>query len=215
MVADEVLMDLVIERSVTFGSQSGNAEVRPPFVRLTDAGRDLIKTSQPHNFDPEDYVGYLRTLAPHLDDATAQYALEALRAFRQNLLFASAVMIGAAAETEILRLLQATTIWEPDTSRKQLLGDLLDRGRLPAIFGAINDSVEAARKQGMPYDVHQGTTTHLLSLQEMIRVQRNDAVHPAAGRVSRSKVLLSLQSFPAAFESAERLYGWFSNHPNP
>jgi len=64
----------------------------------------------------------------------------------------------------------------------------------------------------MPYSVHEGNTQHLLSMFEMIRVQRNDAVHPAIGEVNRAKVFLTIQTLPPALEVTYRLIEWFATN---
>jgi len=44
---------------------------------------------------------------------------------------------------------------------------------------------------------------------EELRSQRNDAVHPAAGQIEKNKVFITIQSFPAALELVYRLMCWF------
>jgi hypothetical protein len=207
-LVDEILWDLVIERFATFGSRDGNAEASHPFIILTERGSEMVKEREPHFYDPGRYLTFVEKLAPLIDDVTKQYAHEAVRCFRHGLLFAAAVMIGAAAERELLNLLKAIETWDLDLPKKA--ADLRARGRLPAIFDCIRGAVERAQRDfAMPYTVHQGALTHILSFQEMIRVQRNDAVHPAAGTVSWDSVFLALQTFPTALAVIDRLRNWF------
>ncbi len=67
----------------------------------------------------------------------------------------------------------------------------------------------------IPYSIHQGCTEHLMSLFEMIRVQRNDAIHPISGQVDRTKVFLSLQTLPTVLESIYKLIEWFQSNTIP
>ena len=62
----------------------------------------------------------------------------------------------------------------------------------------------------MPYSVHRGAMQHLLSFQELVRNQRNDAVHPKAAPVTREAVFLSLQTFPTAVSVVDRLSTWYA-----
>ena len=135
---------------------------------------------------------------------------------RRQLFFASAVMLGAAAEKAILLLLQAITDSMSDPNRKRKTAQLLDRPNLPEIFDTIMKTVNSLIKaKSIPYSVHQGCTEHLMSLFEMIRVQRNDAIHPITGQVDRTKVFLSLQTLPTALESINKLIEWFGNNSIP
>ena len=204
---NEIVWDLVIERILTFGT--GTGEPTWPFLRLTDHGRAVI-SGEPTYFDPEEYVQALMNLVPDLDSVIGQYALEGLRCFRQNLIFASAVMIGAAAERAMLLLLEAIRDWEREDKKRKKLDSLLERPSLPRIFETIRTTVNSLIAQKiMPFKVHEGSTEHLLSLSEMIRVQRNDAVHPTAAKVNRRKVFLAIQTFPVAIEGIYRLKSWF------
>ena len=65
----------------------------------------------------------------------------------------------------------------------------------------------------LPHAVHQGCTQHLLSLLEMYRVSRNDAVHPKTGQVNRTKLVLTYQSLPAAVAQVYSLIEWLDANP--
>lgn len=80
--------------------------------------------------------------------------------------------------------------------------------RLLIIESKIGQLIE---KKELPYSAHQGSAQHLLSLFEMIRVHRNEAVHPNAGKVTREKIFLSIQTMPEALSVISRLTNWFSS----
>ena len=97
--------------------------------------------------------------------------------------------------------------------KKAEVTQLLDRGRLPAIYDKIHETlVPLTSTNTIPYSIHQGCNEHLLSLFEMIRVQRNDAVHPVDANVDRAKVFLSLQTLPVALQLIYKLINWFDNN---
>ena len=50
----------------------------------------------------------------------------------------------------------------------------------------------------IPYDVHEGSIHYLSTLFDAIRIQRNDAVHPIAGEVSKEQLRLLMLAFPHA-----------------
>jgi hypothetical protein len=211
-VIRDIVWDLIVERVLTIGSDTANTAW--PFLRVTKFGESIVNNQAPHYSDPEGWIARLDSLVPSIDSVIRQYLREALEAFRRNLTFASAVMLGAASEKAVLLLLDSMAHAVKDQKRAAELQDLLDRPRLPRIFEAIQTIVDDVRKSGaMPYDVHQGAIVHLNAFFESIRVQRNDAVHPEAGRVSREKVYISLHAFPKSMQVLYRLLEWFQKHP--
>lgn len=214
LTLSEIIWDLIQERVLTPGEHL--ADQGFPFFRLTEFGRSYISQAGPHFYDPQGYMEDLRNMVQNLDPVIEQYIFESLNCYRQQLFFASAVMIGAASEKAILLLLQAITNSMSNLNSKKKATQLLDRPNLPEIFDTINKTVNMLIKaKSIPYSVHQGCTEHLKSLLEMIRVQRNDAIHPITGQVNRTKVFLSLQTIPVALESINRLIEWFGNNPIP
>lgn len=210
----EVVWDLIIERIISPGQDQSN--VNFPFVSLTSFGKAVISESTPHYYDPDAYIGLLGEMVPNLDPVIEQYIFEGLNCFRSRLFFASTVMLGAAAEKAILLLLEAIAKSVGDQQKKKEVERLLDGARLPAIFDKIMETLTPLTKKDIiPYSIHQGCNEHLMSLFEMIRVQRNDAVHPVAGKVNRDKVFLSLQTLPVALQLVYHLIGWLDSNSLP
>ena len=214
LTINQIIWDLIIERIVTSGYDASNPNL--PFFRLTKFGQGYISQSAPHYYDPQGYLEFLRNIVQNLDPVIEQYIFESLNCYRQQLFFASAVMIGAAAEKAILLLLQAITDAMSNPSNKRKASQLLDRPNLPEIFDTIRKTLNPLiAAKTIPYSVHQGCIEHLMSLFEMIRVQRNDAIHPISGQVDRAKVFLSLQTLPIALESIYKLIEWFQSNTIP
>ena len=210
----EITWDLILEHVLT--PIGGSPDIGYPQLRLTKFGQDFISQSTPHYYYPQGYMESLRNIVQNLDPVIEQYIFEGLNCYRRQLFFASAVMIGAAAEKAILLLLQAITDSMSNPSKKRKAVQLLDRPNLPEIFDMIRKTIDPLIKaKTIPYSVHQGCTEHLMSLFEMIRVQRNDAIHPITGQVDRTKVFLSLQTIPTALESINRLIEWFGSNSIP
>jgi hypothetical protein len=203
------MWDLSVERIVSWGT---DRDSKPwwPFFHVTPFGREYLEKTTPHFLDSDGYVRYLMATVPGVDATVLQYTQEAARAFKAQLWFAAAVMLGAASERTIFLLLEAVTDRAPQTEKPKLI-KLLEQPRLGEIFKAIQARVAAEIKAGrLPYSVHQSCTEHLLSLLEMIRVHRNEAVHPAAAKVDRQKVFIALQTFPEALRVIEGLRQWFA-----
>jgi len=204
-----VLWDLAVQRVISWGTET-NSDATWPFFHVTPLGRKFLDENPPHYFDPDGYVGFLKSLVSSVDPIVLQYVHEAVNAYRSTLYFAAAVMLGAAAERTILQLLETIRNWQPDPKGKAKLTALLNQPRLTQIYSEIDKTISSLSKSNkMPYSVHQGSAEHLLSFLEMVRVQRNDAVHPHAATVDREKVYLALQSFPVAYQVLERVRAWF------
>lgn len=205
---NQVVWDLIIDRVLTVGMDASNEKW--PFLRLTEFGQSVVEQTSPAHYDPEGYITKISLLAPKADPVIKQYVLEGLHCFRQQLFFAAAVMFGAAAEKAVLLLLESIANAESDKKKSQKLIKLLNRPNLPEIFSAIQSRLDVLKKAKIiPYSIHQSSTEHLLFLFEMIRVQRNDAVHPAAAQVNKTKVFLTIQAMPSALEVLYRLMNWF------
>lgn len=206
---NQIVWDLVTERIITPGIDTNNLEW--PWLRLTDFGKSVASDSSTKYYDPDGYIARLQILVPNVDEVIVQYLSEALNCFRQQLFFSASVMCGAAAEKAVLLLLTSTAKYESDAKKKKELEGLLERPNLPRIFESIQSKVDQLiEKKELPYTVHQGSSQHLLSLFEMIRVHRNEAVHPNAGKVTREKIFLSIQTIPEALQVLLRLTDWFN-----
>jgi len=208
---NQIIWDLIVDRVLTVGLNTANPDL--PFVRLTEFGHSVAKQEQPSYYDPEGYGATLESFTPKIDPVIKQYVIEGLNCFRQRLVFAAAVMFGAAAEKAALLLLESIGNAEADRKKKQEVSNLLDRPTLPRIYSYIQSRLdELIKAKIIPHSVHQGSKEHLLSLFEMIRVQRNDAVHPSAGEANETKVFLTIQALPVALETTYRLIEWFSKN---
>jgi hypothetical protein len=187
---------------------SGNRTGDFNHIRITKLGREWAEGTEP---SPEDQEGYLAALSgqvPLLDSVIVQYVEEAIKAYARRMLLASAVMIGAASEKTIYLLMEALAESVKDPTHKKTILKSIEARGLPTMFDCLQENLTRAKK-AMPWAIHEGADTHLLSLQEAIRVQRNDAVHPQAGRVTQSTVRLTLSAFPGACKKAYDMIQWF------
>ncbi len=177
--------------------------------RWTDRGLLWIDGGDPAPEEAEGYLKFLRTRVPQLDPVIEQYAVEAVTAFERQANFAAAVMLGAASEKALYMLSDALLNAFAQQKDKATLQGLMDKRSLLRLFEYVRDAISSAEKtKKMPYSVTEGSTTHLMSIYESVRVQRNDAVHPMNASVSVSSVRVLLTSFPFALEKMELLRMW-------
>jgi hypothetical protein len=218
-LADRSLGVLIVEAYqylLTFGyivpEPQGNRIPNWDGVRITESGRLWAEGSEPV---PEDQGGFLATLkanVPRLDPVVLQYAQESVAAYNRRMFFASAVMIGAASEKTMYLLAYAIKDALKDQKEQKSIEKLLDERKMGKLLSWISEKVAHAKKVGMPYAVHEGADKHLIALMESVRVQRNDAVHPEAGKVQPEAVRLTLSAFPGSCKKIYDLIDWFQKN---
>ena len=185
----------------------GNTEA----FRVTQKGKEWASGSEPI---PEDAVGYMRhltTLVPNRDRVVEQYVQEALVTYERKAYFAAAVMIGAASEKAMYLLAGALERSTKNAHERNRIANAIEDRKLKALLKAISSTLERSRKL-IPNEVQEGVAQHLLSFFESIRVQRNDAVHPAAGTVNPDTVRLAISTFPQAYKKVHDLVGWLKTN---
>ena len=155
---------------------------------------------------PDRYVEELRRSVPTISDITVDYAAEALRAYREGLLLASTVTIGAAAERSILDLVEGYTRFrnDPNTTRsfqqrrtikekfeylKQRFESDPLRRTLPAALQAKGLTVAGLDHHYAEYE------TVVERIFDIYRMNRNDAGHPTGARMDREVLHLQLRAF--------------------
>jgi hypothetical protein len=188
----------------------------PAFVsvgqcQITKRGQEWANSVEPL---PEDYNGYMRQFDVSTDAVVRQYISEALNTYIRGTYFASAVMVGAASEKAIYLLADDLVSAIQDATKQGSLRNRIGDRKLDRLFTSIESTVIAGHNsKTIPFDVMEGTTRHLLSLFEYIKVQRNDAIHPLNFQVSSDSVRFSLNAFPLAFSKVEALRRWCKAHP--
>jgi hypothetical protein len=183
---------------------------------MTERGGQWANGADPMPEDVTGYVGHLDALVPRLDPIIRQYVAEGLGSFRRGQYFSAAVMLGAASEKEIYLLGDSMVSALQSAQHKKDLPALLGNRslyRLLTFIGErLRDISSPVRKSSN--GLFDGAETHLASLFESIRAQRNDAVHPNTGKVDERSVRMAYDSFPAAVLKAEELREWCGKNPN-
>lgn len=158
---------------------------------------------------PEDIAGFMDYLrkVPDCDGVILKYINESLRTFDGGFLFASAVMLGCAAEKLFYLLAEALEESLEDQAEKQSLSDKLKERRLFKLWEEVRGIFER-HSVGRAKQILQANLASLLSLFEVIRLQRNDAGHPAIGSVDPTALYVYLSSFPPVCRRTYELIGW-------
>lgn len=195
----DVFWDLFRQGHITLGLDDNNPEW--PFFRLSHFGQRTLKEGSPYRFtDSASFISMVRQNAPDLDALTQLYLEEAIGSFYAGCMLAACVMLGVAAEHRV-ELLIAAAERSP---------------RFPNAFASISAErgiLKRTRKliallqphlKAMPSDLREGLETHFQSIQEVIRVARNDTGHPTGEIKNRQTVYVYLQLYaPFAAKSRE------------
>jgi hypothetical protein len=183
---------------------------------MTERGKQWANGADPMPEDVAGFLGHLDTLAPKLDPIIRQYVAEGLGSFHREQYFSAAVMLGAASEKEIYLLGDSIVPALQSAQHKKDLAALLGNRslyKLLTFMGELLRGVSSPVRKSAN-GLFDGAETHLASLFESIRVQRNDAVHPNTGTFNERSVRMAYDSFPAAVLKAEQLREWCGNNPN-
>ena len=185
-------------------------------LELTKRGQEWVNGADPMPEDVARYVGHLDVLAPGLDPIIRQYVVEGLGSFRREQYYSAAVMLGAASEKEIYLLGDSMVPALQNAQHKNDLAVLLGNRSLYRLLTFIGERLRdvSSRVRKSSNGLFDGAETHLASLFESIRVQRNDAVHPNTGTVNELSVRMAYEAFPNAILKAEKLREWCIKNPN-
>ena len=195
---------------------SNNFLNHPNFNRyyITKRGLEWFNDVEPFPEEADGYMKFLCERVPNMDSIIRQYIVEALAAFERQAYFAAAVMLGAASEKALYLLAESVLGAFKDARRQEKLKALSDRRKLLELFEYVRNAIhEASKSKLLPYADSEGSTTHLMSLYEAMRIQRNDAVHPMNATVSAESVRLLIRSFPYSLSKSEELRAWLTSHP--
>ncbi len=182
---------------------------------VTPRGHEWFSGREPYPEEAVEYMKFLHSRITQLDSVIEQYIVETLIAYERESYFAAAVMLGAASEKALYLLAEVMLGAFKEVQKRDKLKSLLDGRKLLGLLEYVRDTIQSASNtKALPYSVHEGAATHLMSLYEAIRVQRNDAVHPMNAAVSADSVRLLIQSFPYSLSKTEELRAWFAVNPN-
>lgn len=187
----DVFWDLFRQGFITLGRDSNNDEW--PWFRLSHFAKNTLTLQSPFGFhDSSSYLGLVRKEVPDISAEAILYLDEAIAAFYADCLLASCVMLGVAAESEFLRLLDvgaANSAHFAPFERAQKERQV--RQKIVKFQNGLNSLPKAILDQ-----VGEDLETHLIAIQSVLRVARNEAGHPTVTQPpTREQVYVYLQLF--------------------
>jgi hypothetical protein len=181
------------------------ANPNSPFFHLTERGRQALQNV---TRDPSNPVGYLRHLASiaTLEPVAMSYLAEGLECYVAGLFKASAVVVGAAAESIILDLRDVTM------KKLKLVKKPAPKGmedwRVKTVSDALHRFFEAHKAQ-FTRELREPFEAYWSAFAQQIRATRNDAGHPVSVEpVTPDTVHASLLIFSELARLAKSLSHW-------
>ncbi len=207
----EVIWDLIVQRVLTVESKGS---YQWAFLRLTEFGKEVVREQLWSPYDPDGYLKELANQAPRLAELCEMYITEALACFRGGSYLATAVMLGAASEGNMLDLfgryheamVKGGVHEHPGyQERLQKAHSFYDKYK---VFRRYFDPAKA-KLPGRLVDDLDGQMDGVLNL---IRNYRNDAGHPTKTKIERMATFRSLVLFVPYTQRIEQLGDWLESN---
>jgi hypothetical protein len=186
----EAVWDLFRQGFITLGRDTSNPGW--PWLRLTRFGREINRG--PYRFhDTTSFLKLVKADVPDISDLALTYLDEAVATFYADCLRASCVMLGAAAESEFLRLIEAAS--SPTALHCRTFQPLQKHKFVRQKITHFHDLLKPLLKT-LPNEATEDLEINLTAIQSVLRIARNEAGHPSdAATPSREQVYVFLQLF--------------------
>ena len=177
----------------------------PPNFHVTNLGRTALAQYSRDPANPDGYLSHLRAVAGILP-ITESYVGEGLRTFNTGCFKATAVMVGAAAESIVLDVRDAL-VARLQAMKTTVPKELTD-WRIKRILDGI-EGVITSKKGDIPKALFERFDANWPAVTHQIRTVRNDAGHPInVEPVVSDEVHGSLLIFPQLASLASELKDW-------
>jgi len=182
----EIVWDLFRQGIITFGRNA--ADPGWPWLRLSRFGECALQ-QHPYRFhNKAEFLKVLESEALDVSSDSIVYLREAVAAFYANCLLAASVMLGLAAESEFLRLLDAAKNSITYGKHFSRIGDGLSVRAKMLRF-------QVAMKPLLPEPATRDLSDALNTAQAILRAARRDSETSGVEPLSRDQVYVFLQLF--------------------
>jgi len=201
--------DLFRAGVLAWGYNIDNAE--PPFLHLTEQGRRALEHVSGDPLNKDGYLARIRSLQTRNPIAWS-YIAEAVETYAAGCFKATAVMLGAAAEAQVLEL-RDEMVARLSTKGTAIPGGLQD-WRVKTVRDSVTKELEA-RKGALPQRTREVFQGFWIPVTDTLRIARNDAGHPSSIEpVEQADVHAGLLLFPRLVELVSDLKTWVgTNYP--
>lgn len=202
---NEILWDLLTQNVLAPGAGDGGYDF--PFFHLTEYGKRCINEQ---SITPHDYNNYIKAVRDiflgNTDDIFMMYLEESAQAFHKGLYISTTVNLGVSAERLVSLLIKefSTTLKAPEEVK---FSEALNKARHPAAqFAEVFKRLEL-KKQDMPEGL-RNSLDMLKFIQEIIRIERNDAGHPSGRHFTKDEAMTYLTTFPSYLKIYQEVIKW-------
>jgi hypothetical protein len=188
----DVFWDLFRQGFITLGWNDSNDAW--PFFRLSHLGGQTLGNQSPFRFhDTTSFLSMVRREVPDVSSEALTYLDEAVATYFADCLLASCVMIGVAAETEFLRLVDIAASSKAFGSQfAPVLQVAFIRQKITRFQECLKPLLNAKK---LPREAVEDLETNFTMIQSVLRIARNEAGHPTAVQLEREQVYVYLQLF--------------------
>jgi len=197
----QIIWDLILQRVLTPGVNELTPDL--PHIRVTDYGKECLKSMEMLPHDPDGYLEYLRKEIPQIDDTIMTYVTESLQTFLTANLLASTVMLGGASEKAVLLLIEAYINAISNVNGKRQFELSIQRFGILRKFKEFRKRLDSIRKS-IPRSISDDLDIQLDGIFNLIRNCRNDVGHPTGRKIDRRLAFSNLQLF---IPYCKRIYG--------
>jgi len=186
----DIFWDLFRQGTITLGLNNSNPMW--PFFRLSYHGQRTLASQSPWRFhDTSSYLELIRREVPDISKQAITYLDEAVGAFYADCLLASSVMLGVAAETEFLRLLDvAVSRPKIGVQFQPAMKEKFIRQKITKFLPTLTAIAPRLDRQAT-----EDLDTNFAPIQSVLRIARNEAGHPSSAAPHRENVYVNLQLF--------------------
>jgi hypothetical protein len=180
----------------------------PPFFHLTEQGRRTLTQLSRDPGNPAGYLQHVYSIAT-VNPIAKSYLEEGVECYIGALYKASAVMVGAAAESIVLELRDGVEAKLASLGRSGPRG-LKDR-RVKAILDGLKSFFDG-HKSNFKNSLRDEYEGYWSAFTQQIRAARNDAGHPASvDPISPQTIHGALLIFPEVLRLSNSLKHWVEN----
>lgn len=180
----------------------------PPFCHITENGRAALAALSRDPSNPDGYLANLHAQG-NLNPVSESYIQEALATYAAGCFKATAVMVGAAAESVVLEFRDSLLARLDDLGRPR--PPELDDWRIKRILDCL-ESLLMAHKASMPRQLFEAFGSYWPAFTQQVRSARNAAGHPTSiDPVGEDTVQASLLIFPELVKLSTELKEWVTS----
>jgi hypothetical protein len=207
----EVAWEFVVQGIFAPGAGPGYSSTDFPHLHLTDYGRECLRAKEIIPEDPDNYLKGVSGYGAAVDSTTLLYLGEALSSFQHRNFLSTVVMVGVAAESVLLKLVDAITVALPTTERKEKFAKETDTIKTQRIHDAVVNRLKSSQTP-FPPDLQDVWEGHIDGIFDIIRRTRNDSGHPKGRRMERDETRALLLLFPPYCKTAHALIEWLKTN---